>query len=169
MLILMTDWNGASPGCADTLFQHAGCPDGESEIAYSSHGFGGDQPCLKGYKSFCCSKPAPFRNCQWYKHEGGSYFGNPLSCNGQCPPSQQLIATDTGSCIYGYQVLCCDPPPSMLPRSPPNLLELLPAATHWSVTNSPSSRLRCRRQGVPKPAPVFQGRSNLSSWLPAIL
>jgi hypothetical protein len=47
MSMLITDWNGAAPGCADYQFQHAGCPDGDSEIAYSSRGFGGDQPCLK--------------------------------------------------------------------------------------------------------------------------
>ncbi|KAL8671161.1 MAG: hypothetical protein Q9168_004338 [Polycauliona sp. 1 TL-2023] len=74
-------------------------------------GAGGEEPCVTGYKSLCCTQPPPYQNCQWYKHgDSIANFGNPFSCSGKCPSGKQMIASDVGTCFYGYQVYCCDSP-----------------------------------------------------------
>ncbi|GIJ91973.1 hypothetical protein Asppvi_010948 [Aspergillus pseudoviridinutans] len=102
-------WYGSAPFCA-APFSKASCPTGRQSLTYSNYGAGGEEPCITGYKSFCCDQPPPYENCDWYYH-GGKILGQiPFQCTGECPAGKASIATDPSGCLSGYGSFCCSSP-----------------------------------------------------------
>ncbi|KAJ5951267.1 uncharacterized protein N7479_009680 [Penicillium vulpinum] len=102
-------WSGSAPFCAG-IHSNAGCPSGRERLTYSNYGAGGEEPCIVGYKSFCCDQPPPYENCDWYYHGGKIWGSIPFQCTGTCPAGKASIATDPSGCLSGYGSFCCDSP-----------------------------------------------------------
>ncbi|KAK0630488.1 hypothetical protein B0T17DRAFT_222151 [Bombardia bombarda] len=106
-------WEGASPFCSAVIDKQYGCDESDrSSLTYSNYGAGGEEPCVLGYKSLCCVKPAPFSNCEWVRSSGlWSKIAHPLTCDGSCPSGKTPIANDPSGCFgTGSQFFCCENP-----------------------------------------------------------
>lgn len=61
-------WFGTAPLCAKSG-QHHACDKEYSEfIVSASNGFGGDQKCTQGAKSFCCKVSITPVHCAWVRY-----------------------------------------------------------------------------------------------------
>ena len=113
-------WEGASPFCAANPFKSYGCDESDrQELTYDAFGAGGEQLCLTGYKSLCCTQPPPFDRCDWTgKH---LTLKVQLQCQTGCASGKQTVATDPSWCDTGSNYFCCDQPPGSIPDAPTNL------------------------------------------------
>lgn len=118
-------WEGAAPFCGKhgRVGEHYGCDEGDRyEETYDSLGAGGENYCFSGYKSFCCTKPPPFQDCEWTSKEHS--FLHPFTCPGGCPAGKQIIAQDPSKlsfCDSGSAFYCCDAPVEELPDNDSSL------------------------------------------------
>lgn len=78
-------WQGSAPFCSG-IGGHASCPSSQSALTWDVAGAGGEELCYTGMvdqipdavvsspepdirtgsKSFCCSQPPPYTDCDWY-------------------------------------------------------------------------------------------------------
>ncbi|ROV91006.1 hypothetical protein VSDG_07707 [Cytospora chrysosperma] len=142
-------WEGAAPICsAESLtsvalgllgpsilssaftFSSYGCDSGSDypkELTTAKQGEGGQQSCAfnGGFKSYCCSDPAPWKNCEWktgnvaWKEWESVFFGYvgqvfssfQTDCKTSCDVGKVTVATDGFACRSGtYSFYCCDSP-----------------------------------------------------------
>ncbi|XWW92081.1 hypothetical protein V2A60_000003 [Cordyceps javanica] len=108
------EWEGAAPFCGrhGRVGEHYGCDESDRyEETYDSLGAGGESVCFSGYKSFCCTKPSPFQNCEWATKDHP--WLHPFTCSTGCPAGKQIVAQDptkAGLCSVGSAFYCCDSP-----------------------------------------------------------
>lgn len=119
-------WEGAAPFCGKNgkVGEHYGCDESDRyEETFDSLGSGGESYCFSGYKSFCCTKPAPFTGCGWTSKEHP--WLHPFTCSTGCPTGKQIIATDpskAGICDGDTSsYYCCDAPLEDVPDDQDNL------------------------------------------------
>lgn len=103
-------WVGSAPTCK-LGGGPADCPDDfPKRILSTTAGSGGEQGCVSGTKSYCCTDPGPaeFTNCKWYR---GPENKSTLACTDVCPDGQIKLATRAPpNCLLGAEAYCCDPP-----------------------------------------------------------
>ena len=107
-------WEGVSPYCSKIPYKQYGCNEEDRKsLTFDTYGAGGEERCIKGYKSFCCTQPPPFAGCSW------------TGCSSGCPSGKQTVATDSNLCILPGKTryFCCDQttgPNTDPDASPPN-------------------------------------------------
>jgi chitinase len=117
-------WFGSAGRCAGSGKHHDCGSDYPKFVFAASAGYGGDQVCTQGSKSFCCKGSAPpeqFTQCQWYKKATNVMPGD-WAYETSCPPGHIRLAMQAGDCHQkGWEAYCCKgtPPPSIIvPRDP---------------------------------------------------
>ncbi|KAF2870077.1 hypothetical protein BDV95DRAFT_669032 [Massariosphaeria phaeospora] len=86
----------------------------------ASAGFGGDKPCSRGVKTYCCdSIPRAFTNCKWYNQLEAPH-DRAGKCDSSCPKGQVQLALQRGTCKTGESAYCCSGQPG---EDPDTLLE----------------------------------------------
>jgi chitinase len=122
----MCKWVGSYPTCSKKG-GHADCPsDYPNFIVAASTGFGGEEACETGAKSYCCTAsgpPAAFTNCDWYKQASGSTSLTSKDCIVACPKDTVRISYQKlGGCSGGFDsgAYCCkgQPKKTLEPRDP---------------------------------------------------
>lgn len=112
-------WEGSAPFCGKhgRVGEHYGCDEPDRyEETFDSFGSGGENVCGSGYKSFCCTKPPPFHNCEWTSKDHP--WLQPFTCPTGCPAGKQIIANDPSKlsfCFSGSAYYCCDAPLKDIP------------------------------------------------------
>lgn len=179
------EWFGAAPICSSksaltvalSIFGLGGPSLAASAFTFASYGCGGEknypieqttgkqgeggqQSCSinGGFKSYCCSSPSPWKNCNWRTGnvrwtEWEQVLAGPVvnvftsiqtDCKTGCDPGQVTVATDGFACRSGtFSYYCCDDPNGT--PSPPSLPEIslcpgpagLPGLTHEVEPGSP--------------------------------
>ncbi|KAF7505728.1 hypothetical protein GJ744_000494 [Endocarpon pusillum] len=131
-------WEGAAPFCGrhGRVGEHYGCDeDDRYEETYDSTGSIGDQWCFCRYKSFCCTKPPPFANCNWSSKD--SPWLHPFICPTGCGPDQQIVAQDPTKllCDVGSSFYCCDAPTSSTDDNDLSLNFCVPLDNDYLLSN----------------------------------
>ncbi|OAL56200.1 glycoside hydrolase [Pyrenochaeta sp. DS3sAY3a] len=116
-------WFGESSLCSGAGGYKACEGDWPVRIVSASMGAGGEQPCGRGAKSYCCKElPDAFTDCDWYKREGSPSQANPIYCETSCPKDSVRLSMQKGSgCDWGgMQAFCCKgkKPTTITPRDP---------------------------------------------------
>lgn len=131
----MCYWTGSAPHCADPngdsppTLREVACPVDKLQLGGSVKGAGGEQPCGRenGYKTLCCSNPAPWQNCAWHDgdrdvrdwpprtmkhaHNIELELGADHKCKSSCPIEKVPIAAETTGCAGDTSAwFCCDTP-----------------------------------------------------------
>lgn len=105
----MCKWFGDSSLCSGSGGYKACEGDWPVRIVSASEGAGGEQPCSRGAKSYCCKEqPDAFTDCAWYKKETSTVI-NTEYCETSCPKDSIRLSMQQGSgCAYGgWQAFCC--------------------------------------------------------------
>jgi chitinase len=120
-------WVGGYPTCSKKG-GHADCPsDHPNFVVAASTGFGGEEACETGAKSYCCADdgpPAAFTNCEWYKQASGATSSTDKHCLVACPKDTVRISWQKlGGCpggSYDSGAYCCkgQPTKTLQPRDP---------------------------------------------------
>ncbi|KAL0258443.1 hypothetical protein SLS55_005936 [Diplodia seriata] len=101
-------WFGSAGVCAKAG-EHAGCGDDYPHFVFAaSAGYGGDQICSQGSKSFCCTEPPPskFTKCDWYT-KASRQLESDYVCESSCPEGYVRLGMQKGSCSFGWEAYCC--------------------------------------------------------------
>lgn len=105
----MCRWFGESSLCSGAGGYKACEGDWPVRIVSASMGAGGEQPCGRGAKSYCCKEqPEAFTDCAWYKKETSTVI-NTAYCETSCPKDSIRLSMQSGSdCGFGgLQAYCC--------------------------------------------------------------
>ncbi|PVH98875.1 hypothetical protein DM02DRAFT_680827 [Periconia macrospinosa] len=90
--------------------KQARCGENYSHFVFaSSRGFGGEERCKRGARSFCCKREVPtFTDCKWQFHATSLHNG--MLCEPSCPPGQVKLGTQEnlkGCEAGGIGAFCC--------------------------------------------------------------
>ncbi|KAF2275570.1 glycoside hydrolase, partial [Westerdykella ornata] len=116
----MCKWYGSADLCAGAGKQYP-CPSDHSKRLFAaSAGFGGEQTCTRGAKSYCCTEiPDVFTDCAWYTKATNVYKIEGW-CEPSCPAGSIRLGRQTGDCALGQGAYCCKgkPEPKIKPKEP---------------------------------------------------